>query len=402
MDSHRTTAGRPQAVHDLGPVVRPAPGTASRALRALLGGTVLVTAAACGTTTSEGTTSGATAVHARYESRFEGGEGGGAAQLLDVVAQEDRFRMAVRDAATQEDPYQVMVWDGSTMLLLEGEAASREQDPPPDQRPPSFFVRVGDASFEARCPGGSRTGSAQVAGRAGTVYACPAGSEGDGADETSQITIDDATGLLLRTTSPSGHMTAVEVEIGVPVDAGTFATDIPADMRGPEDEVGEHGEPLPLTGVDGVPLAGGGELRLDDVRSGPSLVVIGELPGVTAMLAQVLPRTARGTAPPVYVLLNPIPFEGEGVEHDLSLATEEGTRQLLDAVSAQVAGVPVPVGIDIKGGAAGEDLRSFDELMAGTTVLAGIDETGALALRLTDDDLAVSGDELDAWIAASN
>ena len=37
--------------------------------------------------------------------------------------------------------------------------------------------------------------------------------------------------------------------------------------------------------------------------------------------------------------------------------------------------------------------------MAGTTVLAAIDESGALAWRMTDDELAQSPDQLDAWIA---
>ena len=140
-----------------------------------------------------------------------------------------------------------------------------------------------------------------------------------------------------------------------------------------------------------------------DIRHGPSLVVIGELPGVTDMLAKVLPKTGGGKAPRVYVLLNPILFdEGEPDNStDFPLATEEGTRKLIDQMSAQVRDVPVPVGIDIKGGAAGEDLRSFEELMAGTTVLAAIDESGALAWRMTDDELAQSPDQLDAWIAST-
>jgi len=103
------------------------------------------------------------------------------------------------------------------------------------------------------------------------------------------------------------------------------------------------------------------------------------------------------------VLLNPILFdEGEPDNStDFPLATEEGTRKLIDQTSAQVRDVPVPVGIDIKGGAAGEDLRSFEELMAGTTVLAAIDESGALAWRMTDDELAQSPNQLDPWIASA-
>ena len=357
---------------------------------------------ACETRAPDGSSSAGhqpagTGIGARYESLYEGGgEGGGVPQVLDVIAQGDRFRMVIRDAATPDEVYQTVVWDGSAMLLLEGGDASREEDMPPEQRPTSFIVRAGDATFGQRCPGGTASGSAQVAGRAGTVYSCPAHDE----SESSEVTLDDATGLLLRTESASGHLTAVEVDTDVPVDARTFSTEIPPDLRGKEDEVAEDGSSLPLTTMESVPLAGGGDLLLDDIRHGPSLVVIGELPGVEAMLARVLPKSAQGSAPPVYVLLNPIPFE-ESDNSDLSLASEEGTRKLIDQVSAQVATIPVPVGIDIKGGAAGEDLRSFEDVMAGTTVLAAIDEAGALAWRLTDDELVDSAEQVDEWIAAN-
>ena len=39
--------------------------------------------------------------------------------------------------------------------------------------------------------------------------------------------------------------------------------------------------------------------------------------------------------------------------------------------------------------------------MAGTTALAAIDETGALAWRMTDDQLAQSPGRLDDWIAST-
>ena len=90
-----------------------------------------------------------------------------------MIAQGDRFRMSISDAASPDEVYQTLVWDGESMLLLEGQDASREQNPPPDQRPTSFLLRVGDATFERLCPGGVRGGSARVAGRAGTVYSCP-------------------------------------------------------------------------------------------------------------------------------------------------------------------------------------------------------------------------------------
>ncbi|MFL6081130.1 MAG: hypothetical protein ACJ714_14470 [Ornithinibacter sp.] len=348
--------------------------------------------------------SGGLGVSVRYESVHEGGEAGGVPQRLSVIAQGDRFRMGLSDAATPDEVYQTMVWDGKDMLLIEGGDASREQDPPAEQRPTSFLLRAGDADFEQLCPGGVRGGSDRVAGRPGTVYTCPAHGTGDAAVESSTITLDDQTGLLLRTVAASSHLEALEVEVGVGVDEGTFSTQIPAAMRGPDDATDDSGKRLPLMATDSVPLASGGELHLADVRHGPSLVVIGELPGVTAMLATLLPRTDRGTSPRVFVLLNPIAFDEGATDSatDFPLATEEGTQKLIDSVSATVRDVPVPVGIDIKGGAAGEDLRSFEQLMAGTTVLAAIDESGALAWRMTDDELARSSQQLDTWIAATS
>ena len=371
-------------------------------LRLVLAGSVVVLASACGATTPEGASPGAAAIKVRYESVQEGGEAGGVLQLQDVIAQGDRFRMSISDAASPDEVYQTLVWDGASMLLLEGQDASREQNPPPDQRPTSFFLRAGDATFQRQCLGGERTGSARVAGRAGTVYTCPAQGTGDTATESSTITLDDLTGLLLSSVTGSSRMEAVEVDVDVDVDEATFSTEIPAGMAGPEDAVDGSGTPLPLTSTESVPQAGGGELQLADIRHGPSLVLIGELPGVTAMLAKILPQTDQGKAPPVYVLLNPIPFnEGEPDSSDLPLATDEGTKKLMDEVSAQVRDVPVPVGIDIKGGAAGEDLRSFEDIGAGTTVLAAIDESGALAWRMTDDELGQSQDQLDDWIAST-
>ena len=357
----------------------------------------------CGATQAGGSGPDPQAVHVRYESMHEGGDSGGVLLSQDVLAQGDRFRMTMADAATPGEVYQTVVWDGESVLLLEGEDASREESPPPDQRPASFFLRPGEETFERRCPGGTKGGSARVADRPGTVYSCPAHGTGDAATEAFELVLDDETGLLLRSVGATFRMEAVEVDLDADVDSATFSTEIPAALRGPEDSVDDEGDPLPLTATDSIPQAGGGELLLADVRHGPALVVIGELPGVTEMLARVLPQTSGGTAPRVYVLLNPIPFEGEGDAEvpDFPLTTEEGTKKLIDAVSAQVADVPVPVGIDIKGGAAGEDLRSFEDLMAGTTVLAAIDESGALAWRMTDDELMTSAGQLDDWIAST-
>lgn len=354
-----------------------------------------------GTSSGPGGKAEGTGIHVRYESVHEGGESGGVPQLVDVLVQGDRFRMSLSDATAPGEVHQTVVWDGDAMLLLEGEDASRQEAPPAEERPPSYIIRAGDGTFEQLCRGGTPDGSARVASREGTVYTCPAHDTGGTEGESSRITLDDATGLLLRRVSASSRMVAVEVELDVAVEDGTFSTAIPPGMRGAQEAGGDgSGVPPPLTATESVPRAGGGELLLEDIRQGPSLVVVGELPGVTAMLARILPRTGQGTAPPVYVLLNPIPFD-EPDTSDLPLATQEGTQKLIDEVSASVGDVPVPVGIDIKGGAAGEELRSFEDIMAGTTVLAAIDASGALAWRMTDGELATSAGRLDEWIVSN-
>jgi hypothetical protein len=357
---------------------------------------------AVGGTTGVRGDSGSTAIRVRYEVAQEGGEADGVLQVLDVIARGEQFRMSLSDATRPDEVYQTVVWDGGAMLLLEGEDSSRQENPSDEERPTSFIVREGDAAFERRCPGGTRKGSVRVADRAGTVYACPAHGTGEMLTESSEITLDDATGLLLRTVSATGHMEAVEVHTDAAIEDDTFSTEIPPGLRGTgaDEPVDSSGKPLPLTSTESVPLAGGGELLLADIRHGPSLVVVGEQEGVRAMLAHVLPRTDRGTTPPVYVLLNPIAFD-EADNGDLPLSTQEGTRKLVDEVSAQVLDIPVPVGIDIKGGAAAEQLRPFDDIMGGGTVLAAIDESGALAWRLTDAELAENQDQLDDWIDAT-
>lgn len=370
--------------------------------RLAIAAVVLALMAGCASPRPTHVASAAPAIHAEYQSVHQGGEADGAPELVDVIAQDDRFRMALSDPASPDEAYRTVVWDGKDLLLLEREDASRQVSPPEEERPPSFILRMGDATFERLCPGAVRGGSARVVGRMGTVFACPEHGSGEAATERAEITLDDETGLLLRSVAETSHLEAVEVDVGVDVDGATFSTEIPADLRGPEDATDGSGAPLPLTAMDSVPRAGGGELQMADIRHGPSLVVIGELPGIMAMLATLLPKTGQGKAPGVFVLLNPIPFEEGELDNttDFPLATDEGTKKLIDHVSAQVRNVHVPVGIDIKGGAAGEDLRSFEDLMAGTTVLAAIDASGALAFRLTDQDLAGSQGQLDDWIAA--
>ena len=169
----------------------------------LLGATALLLSGCGARPVGGGASTDGAAVHVRYEAVSEGGESGGVLQSQDVIAQGERFRMSVSDATTPGEVHQTVVWDGANMLLIEGEDASRQQDVPAEERPSSFFLRPGDATFDRICRGGTQQGSAQVAGRQGTVWSCPANDTGEGPGESSQITLDDATGLLLRSVAGS-------------------------------------------------------------------------------------------------------------------------------------------------------------------------------------------------------
>ena len=247
--------------------------------------------------TATGAESGGVSVSVRYESVQEGGDAGGAPLAADVIAQGERFRMALSDAATPDEVYQTLVWDGEAMLLLEGQDASGSRTRRRTSvRPPSSSRSATPASSSCARAGNEGGPPGWPAGRGRSTRArrtAPVTRRSRG----STITLDDETGLLLRSVAGSSHLEALEVEVGVDIDEGTFSTQIPAGMRGPEDATDDSGQPLPLTATDSIPLAGGGELHMADIRHGPSLVVIGELPGVTAMLATLLPKTGQGKAP---------------------------------------------------------------------------------------------------------
>jgi hypothetical protein len=329
------------------------------------------------------------AIHVVYESVISGGDADGATMLVDQLVDGARFRTTVRDKSDPGRVLQVMVWDGQTMLFEEPGAGPpwREENPPADQRPFAPVLHPGDATFDRLCPKGHATGHVRVVGRAGTVYTCPAQVVEGEPLEKWRLTLDDATGLILRREGAGTNEIAIEVTVGVATSATTFSTDLPAGAT----------TPGPLTNIESTPRVGGGTLLTADIRKGPSLVVIGDLKGLKAMLEAILPETGNGTRPHVYGLLSSVPApEWKG-----SLANPEDEKRFVNEVSAAAGAFPVPVGIDIKGAVAGEELRPVDQAMAGTTVLAAINADGTLAWRMTDTELASSRQKLKDWIAST-
>jgi hypothetical protein len=283
------------------------------------------------------------------------------------------------------------VWDGQNLLVEEPGAGPPErlEGAPIEERPGPFVMRAGDAAFTVICAKGTSIGRRTVLGRAGTAYACPARQLEDGTVEKSELTLDDATGLMLERTGGGARTVALEVTVGGAVDEATFSTELPANAPA---------APWPLSSVESVPKVGGGELRLADVRHGPTIVVIGDLDGLTHALTDLLPLTHDGTRPRTYGLLSAVPSE----DWKGSLLNPADEKRFVAEVSKGAGTLPVPVGIDIKGSAAGEELRSVDQLMSDTTIVVALDAGGLVAVKITEDELLTSPSALTDWIEANS
>ena len=254
-----------------------------------------ITAGGCSPSQSSEGSSGGQAVHVRYESMHEGGESGGTPQLQDVVAQGDRFRMSISDAATPDDVYQTVVWDGEPCCCsrVRTPAGSRTRRPTsvrprtscaPVTRRSTRIVSGGDAA--GLRPGGGTSGHGLLLSRARTPATRSA--------EAREITLDDETGLLLRSVAGSSRLVAVEVDSGAAVDETTFSTEIPSGHPRPGGRRGRLGDPAAADAADSCAAGRWRRAALADVRHGPSLVVIGELAGVTDVLGTGAAPDRRG------------------------------------------------------------------------------------------------------------
>ena len=321
------------------------------------------------------------AIHVRYRSVASGGEAAGEKQVLDVITEGDRVRLTLvlnpADVVTQ-------VWDGTALLVHETTESqdTRIEHPTSDQRPPTFIFRVPSPAFSQACPHARPTGTATVAGRAGSTFSCAAA----GGLPAQKMTLDKATGLLLRDKGSGGSLVATSVVVGVVTDAATFSTALPASQSSQS--------PRPFTTTVSLPRVGGGTLQLADLQKGPLLVVIGDLAGARSMLKSVSAAAEGGVLPPTFVLLDAVPPPGwKG-----SLLNAADEKRLIAQVSAGAGTFTVPVGIDIKGAAAGE-LRTYEEMKAGRTVLVAIAPGGAVAWRATDLTLKASDRQLRQWLS---
>ncbi|GAA4563591.1 hypothetical protein GCM10023176_07830 [Micromonospora coerulea] len=247
-----------------------------------------------------------------------------------------------------------MVWDGQVLLDYNPNsdpAYTRVDDPDAGQRP-VYVLREGSQHFPRACPEARRLGTHAQLGRTAVRYACAASTDEGGIPEPHEMSLDQATGLLLKDDGAALSIAASEVDFDRTVDVGMFSTELPA---GAQDGSGPRIEDFRL------PRVGGGELALTDCPP-PLVIVVGDAAGIRKMVARLLPLTQGGVRPRVIGMLVAVPppdWKG-------SLLNPADAASFADEASKAAGPFPVPVGVDIKG-AAGYQISQAAGVEAGQT-----------------------------------
>ena len=266
------------------------------------------------------------------------------------------------------------VWDGR--FLLNYDPASepkydRIENVEADQRP-AFVLPEGSDDFTRTCPGARRLENHTVLGRAAIRYACAASAGQDTAPKPQEMSLDEATRLLLRQSGAGFTMEATEFELNPAVDADTFSTDLPA---GADDPARPKIEDFRL------PQIGGGELALADYPE-PLVIVTGSAAGIRKVLSRLLPLTHGGVKPQVIGMLIAVPApDWKG-----SLLDPKDAASFAREAAATAGTFPVPVVIDIKG-AAGYQITQAAGIEAGQTsrtAIGFVASNGTLAEATTE------------------
>jgi hypothetical protein len=231
-----------------------------------------------------------------------------------------------------------MVWDGRVLLDYnpDGDPAyTRFEATDIDGRPPVYVLVEGSQQFRRACPDARRLGIHTLVRRTAVRYACAASTEDGAVMEPHEMSLDQASGLLLKDAAATLTVVASEIHLDATVDAGTFSTDLPA---GAQDASHPEVENFRL------PRVGGGQLALADFPP-PLVIVTGDAAGIRAMAARLLPLTHGGVKPQVIGLLIAIP----SADWKGSLLNPSDATSFADQASQAAGRFRVPVGIDIKG-----------------------------------------------------
>jgi hypothetical protein len=323
-------------------------------------------------------------IRARYTETLAA-EGAAYRQEIEVIADGDRrTRVTVLGGDPPARPIGTYtVWDGQALL----EVVPGGGDPPynrlstPEElqgvQPPTYVFKPGTEGFGRGCGDPRHLGTQTLLGRTADRYACAPTDFAPSLMEPHEMSIDQATGLLLKDATAELTIEATVVEFGADVVADVFSTDPP------------RAEDLPRSKLEfRVPRVGGGELVRANHQE-PLIVVVGDAEGIRATVQRLLPLTADGHKPQVLGMLVALPSpDWQG-----SLLNPEDAQSLADTVSKAVGSFAVPVGIDFKG-AVSEPITSaagIEPGTAGSTVIGFVTADGTVAhaatAAVTDADL---------------
>jgi outer membrane lipoprotein-sorting protein len=372
-------------------------GTSRRTLAGHFAGAlaVLAVVAACGDgeprTSSIG---GSDLVRVRYTVTFSA-EGEQQRQEMEVIADRDRrARLTITASPDETAVGTVTVWDGTAVLTYD-----KFSDPPynrienPEQEQfgevPVFVYQPGSDRFAQACADARRVVTETLIGHAAVWYACaPSEAGGEGPREAHEMSLDQATGLVLKDTGDGVTLLATKVDFNPAIAADTFSTKVPE---------GVENAAQPKLANFRLPQVGGGELALDTYLGQPLVIVAGDPEGIRLMVQRLLPLTGGGTKPRLLGMLIAIPPE----DWQGSLLDPEDAKSFSDSVSKSAGTFKVPVAIDPKG-AAGYQITGPAGIEAGQTrptAVGFIRSDGTIAHattdKVTDDELRNQIDDLD-------
>jgi outer membrane lipoprotein-sorting protein len=267
------------------------------------------------------------------------------------------------------------VWDGQVLVVYDPaheQPLTRIEGADVGQ-PPIFVFPAGSEHFAAACVDARRLGTHTLLGRTAVRYACAASDKEGAATEAHEMSLDQATRLLLQDTGSTLTVVATEIDLSPDVDADAFATDLPGGVE--EDPAQPAIEDVRL------PRVGGGEIAVANYPR-PLLIVVGDAAGIRNLAKRLLPLTGGGGQPQVMGILIAVPppdWQG-------SLLDPTDAASFVAEVSKTAGAFPVPVAIDIKGAASYliTQAAGFEAGQTTPTVVGLVGSDGTLTNVATD------------------
>jgi hypothetical protein len=336
---------------------------------------------------------GADLVRVQYTVTFSA-EGEEQRQEMEVIADGDRrARLTITASSDETAERTATVWDGTAVLTYDKNADppyNRIENPKQEEfgELPVFVFHPGSDRFAQACVGARRVGIHTLIGRAAVRYACaPSEAGGEEPREAHELSLDQATGLLLKDTGDGATLLATKVDFKPVIAADTFSTKLPEGVENAAQPKLDHFR---------LPRVGGGELALDTYLGRPLVIVAGDPEGIRQMVQRLLPLTVGGTKPQLLGMLIAIPPE----DWKGSLLDPEDAKSFADSVSKSAGTFKVPVAIDPKGGA-GYEITGPAGVEAGQTrptAVGFVRSDGTIAHvttdKATDDELRNQIDDL--------